>query len=130
LKNLYLIFSHRLTDEQEKQAMEQLEIKECIYLPVSLQKLWSNIPPDIHSIKDYLVPLKEWLIGEAKPKDFVLVQGDFGATYIMVDLALSKGFVPIYATTKRYAEERIGPGGEIQLIKRFSHTQYRQYEKS
>ncbi len=129
LKNLYLIFSHRLTDEQKNQAKEQLRIKECIYLPVPLQGLWSNIPPDTRSIKDYLAPIAEWLIGDARPGDFVLIQGDFGATYIMVNLALSKGLVPVYATTKRDAEEMIGPNGEIQLIKKFSHVQYRQYEK-
>lgn len=129
MRKLYLLFSHRLTDEQRKQALEQLKVKEIKYLPEPLQKAWSNVPPDVPYINDYLAPIKEWLDSEADPGDYVLVQGDFGAAYIMVNWAFSKGFVPVYSTTERAAEEKMGPDGEVQLSRRFSHVRYRLYER-
>ncbi|MBA1336536.1 MAG: Uncharacterized protein HPY66_2971 [Firmicutes bacterium] len=129
MRKLYLLFSHRLTEVQEKQAIEELKAKRVKYLPEHLQKLWSNVPPDIPTLKEYLKPIIEWLESEVEPEDYILVQGDFGATYIMVNWAFSQGYIPIYSTTVRKSEEKVGTDGEIELNRKFSHRRYRLYEK-
>jgi hypothetical protein len=129
LKNLLLLFSHKMTAIQEEQAVKMLGVSQYKYLPKDLQKMWSDVPPDAPNLSGYLEPIKKWIADEAEPGDYILVQGDYGATYIMVNYAFLKGFVPIYATTERSVEEKESMDGEIQLQRRFSHVRYRLYER-
>jgi hypothetical protein len=46
----------------------------------------------------------------------VLIEGDFGACYLMVRFALEKGLVPLYSTTRREAEERYDADGSVRLV--------------
>ena len=55
---MFLLFSHSLTDEQKKDAIENLKVTKFISLPEQLQKLWSNIPPEIDSLGEYLNDIK------------------------------------------------------------------------
>lgn len=45
LPDLYLLFSHELTEQQEREAYEELGVKEIYYLPSDLKVFWSKIPP-------------------------------------------------------------------------------------
>ena len=56
---MFLLFSHQLTDEQKKDAIENLKVTKFISLPEKLQKLWSNIPPEIESLGEYLNDIKK-----------------------------------------------------------------------
>lgn len=124
---LFLLFNHHFTPEQEAQAREQLGITKILAFPAELQRRWSQIPPDLPGLQDYLAGLKEWLAKEARPGDYILIQGDFGATYLMVSFALEKGFIPIYATTRREARETVQPDGSVRLTHTFRHQQFRRY---
>jgi len=123
MRRMIIILSHKLTEEQINDAKEHLGVEEFIYLPKSLQKLWSNIPPDID---DYLKPIKNFLENNTKPDDYVLVQGDFGATYKIVNFALDKNLIPVYATTKRIAKD-IYDGRKTITIREFKHCKFRRY---
>jgi hypothetical protein len=63
-------------------------VERIVFLPPDLQDLWSNIPPDRPAIRDYLQPIRVWLQGEATSGDYVLIQGDFGACWLMVNFSL------------------------------------------
>jgi hypothetical protein len=128
MPKMFLLFSHKLTEEQIRDAKENLKVSGFIYLPENLQKLWSNIPPDIENIGSYLTPIKEFLKQHAKEGDFILIQGDFGATYIMVNWAFKNGLIPVYATTKRVVRE-INDNGKIITVREFKHCRFRRYEK-
>lgn len=126
---LYLLFSHYLTEEQEKEAEEALGINEIYYLPDNLQVLWSQIPPELPIVGDYIQPIKEWLKCRVQKGDYLLVQGDFGATYLLVKWAFSVDCIPIYATTQRKVRTETHESKEIIINRTFAHVRFRKYEK-
>ena len=126
MKQMFLLFSHALTPLQIKNAKESLGVEEFVYLPFSLQRIWSSIPPDIKDIRDLLVPIEEFLEQNSKEGDYALIQGDFGATCCMVSFVKKMGLIPIYSTNKRVAKE-IKKGDKLIKISEFEHTRYREY---
>ena len=54
MKQLFLLFSHTLTDGQKQDAKNSLLVESFISLTPQLQKLWSNIPEDKRDINKYL----------------------------------------------------------------------------
>ncbi len=122
---LYTVFSHTLSSEQFTDAQERFGVSEVVVFSDTLLKIWSNIPADKESIKPYLVPLWEHLKDVTKD-DYVLVQGDFGATYIVVEWVKSQGATAIYATTERNTVEKMLDGKSIKTSV-FSHVRYRRY---
>jgi hypothetical protein len=124
---LFLIFNHQITSDQEADARRTLGVKAIVSLPEALQNLWSNIPPDLPKLMDYLRPLRDWLSAQAGAGDHVLIQGDFGACYLMVGFALKQGLIPIYSTTQREAEEERQPDGTVKLTHHFQHNIFRRY---
>ena len=128
MPNLFLLFSHKLTDDQIQDARQTLKVAEIIPLPEPLQAQWSNVPPEIESVREYLRPILDWLRVQARADDYVLVQGDFGAVYLAVNFALQHHLTPVYATTERKALETSLQGGTIQTQRIFRHVRYRRYE--
>lgn len=126
VKNMLLLFSHHLTNEQEKDARENLGVGEFISLPPELQQKWSNIPPELESLREYLKDIFEWIDKVAGKGDFVLVEGEFGATYSVVSYCIDKDLIPIYSTTERKViEEAANDGVKTQRV--FKHVRFRQY---
>lgn len=127
-KSMYVIFNHTLTASQTEDARSILGVSRFISLPDDLQNVWSSIPPDLQKLEGYLDPLRNWLIDHAKKGDFVLIQGDFGATYLMVKFCYKKGLIPVYSTTKRVDDEEIvGSDGSVRRLRQFRHVRFRVY---
>lgn len=84
-------------------------------------------PAGSPGLADYLAPVRDWLAQTAQPGDYVLIQGDFGATYLMVRYALENGLIPVYATTRREAHETLQPDGSVRLTHTFRLQQFRRY---
>jgi hypothetical protein len=129
MSDLYLVFNHQLTETQAKAAVTQLKIRRIYSLPDGLQALWSQVPPDIPELAPYLSPVIHWLKIQANPFDHVLIQGDFGACYILVQEAFQLELIPIYSTTQRKAIEEPGPEGAVRLTHEFKHVMFRKYER-
>lgn len=127
MATLFLIFNHRLTHLQESDARSNLGVAAIVDLPDNLKAIWADVPPALDSLADYLAPVKHWLAATAVPGDYMLVQGDFGATFLMVTFAFAQGLVPLYSTTNRQAEEQHDPDGTVRLVHRFYHQRYRRY---
>ncbi len=127
MTKLFLIFNHEFTDDQVADARVTLGVGPILKLPDELQDLWANIPPDLPAIRPYLQPLMDWLSSVANPKDYTLVQGDFGACYIMVNWALRHGSIPIYSTTERIAQESVADDGSVVNTHKFKHAIFRKY---
>jgi len=123
---MILLFSHTLTPEQKEDAKETLKVDKFIYLPKNLQKLWSNVPPEIENLDDYLEPIFNYLKENLKKKDYVLVQGDFGATCKTAEFVKSLEAVPVYATTKREVVEK-KEGDKVVKISTFKHVMFRKF---
>lgn len=124
--NLLVIMSHQLSDIQIKEAKEVLKI-DCIKtLPEELKQTWSNIEPDGELPIDVLTPIKNWIIQESNEQDYVLVQGEFGATFYLVDYCFNIKRIPIYATSIRQVEEKVQDG--VTITNRiFKHVNFRKY---
>ena len=111
--SLFLLFNHRITKHQKAAACLSLDVDRIINLPSDLKDLWNQVPPELSEIRDYLVPIRSWLGSNAMAGDYVLIQGDFGAAYLMVTFAFENGLVPIYSTTYRKANEEYVDDGSV-----------------
>ncbi len=127
MPNLFVLFNHTLTAAQEADARAALGVVEIVLPPDEIRRLWSRVPPDSETLSGYLAPVRAWLAGEAGPGDFVLVQGEFGATFLMVSFCLKRGLVPVYSTTDRQAVEKRLPGGTVRLQHVFRHVRFPRY---
>jgi hypothetical protein len=125
---MFLIFNHDLTDTQREDAATSLGVRRFVALPPDLQHLWSRIPPGIERLVDYLRPVTRWLSREAKAGDFVLIQGDFGASFILVNIAFELGLIPVYSTTQRLARELRNRDGSVETTHLVRHVAFRKYE--
>jgi len=126
-QSMFLLFNHRITTLQKYDATDTLGVCRFLSLPDKLQNLWSQVPPDLPGISNYLVPICAWLEQNAAAGDYILIQGDFGACFLMVNFAFEHGLIPIYSTTDREAiEEHVGDGS-VSLTHRFRHRIFRRY---
>jgi len=128
VRQVFLLFSHQLTPSQIEELKNKFKVDKIVYLPKELQHIWSNIPPELPSIKGHLQEMLMWLRQNSNPEDLVLVQGDFGAVYILVNFCKKFGLIPIYATTERQVSEEILDDGTIQVNRKFSHVRFREFE--
>ncbi|MBN1626529.1 MAG: hypothetical protein JW944_08380 [Deltaproteobacteria bacterium] len=128
MTTLFLIFNHTFTGVQRADALKALDVTFIEEMPPSLKEIWKNIPSDLESIDAYLEPIQTWLKVHAVEDDYVLIQGDFGACYIMVNFAFRLGLIPIYSTTDRETEEEFDRNGGIKVTHHFQHRIFRRYE--
>jgi hypothetical protein len=126
MKKLFLLFSHTLTPAQELDAKESLNIENFVTLPNDLQQLWSNIPPYLKDVSGYLEPLKEYIQNNAEDGDVLLVQGDFGGCYEMINFIKSLGLTAVHSTTTRDVVEKT-VNGKVEKFSRFEHVIFRLY---
>lgn len=126
-RSLLLLFNHTLTKQQKEDAVRSLCVSRIEHPPDQLQRLWRAVPPELETIKEYLKPIAEWILNNAHTGDFILIQGDFGATWLMVKFSMEQGLIPIYSTTERDAVEEIREDGSIKLSHRFIHARFRKY---
>lgn len=127
---LLVIFNHNLTATQIEDAWSSLGISEILEPAAELRNLWADIPPQLDNLAvcREFTAVRDWLKAKGRPGDYALIQGDFGATYLMVRFALEQGIVPIYSTTRRQAVEHHNPGGDIDITHSFRHVGFRRYQ--
>jgi len=127
-RQLFLLFNHRLTPLQKQDAFQSLSIESIQEPTPAIKKIWGQIPPDLPTIADYLKPVQAWLLEKAAKGDYVLIQGDFGACFILVSFAFDIGLIPVYSTTQREAVETAGNDGAVKITHQFKHRIFRKYE--
>lgn len=126
----FLLFSHNLTEDQVVEAQQNFKVEKFIEFPEDIRKLWSNIPPEGDINTESLKKIKIFIENNKSDRDYVLIQGDFGATYMMVNWCFDNNLIPIYATTKRgYTSEETDDGSIINKHI-FKHVNFRLYRKN
>jgi len=123
MKKMFVLINHNLTQEQKDQAIKSFDIDYIINIT---DDTWSNINPVDENILYALNTYKKELMLEAEAGDILLVQGDFGATYNMINFAKNIGIKTIYATTKRVVQELIIDGKSVTR-REFKHEKFREY---
>ncbi|SFV50186.1 Uncharacterized protein MJ1673 [hydrothermal vent metagenome] len=126
MREMLLLFSHTLNKAQELDAKESYGVESFVILPDELQELWSSIPADMRDISNYLQPIRDFVLQYAHSGNIALVQGDFGATYEMVNFCKSLDILPLYATTKRNVVEQTRDGKVVKTSV-FEHVLFREY---
>lgn len=127
MRSVFLLFSHCLTDQQIRDLKQNWNVENIVPLPNDLQEHWSNISPEAESISYLLTDLKSWLLNNADADDLVLISGDFGAVYEIVNFCKSINLIPVYSTTKRHIDEEQHPGGKVIKKSIFSHIRFRKF---
>lgn len=124
MKKICLLFSHILLEDQILELKNTFLCDEIIYLPRKLQELWSNVEDE----KDCSQLFFEFLKRNLKENDYVLIQGEWGLTYKMINFCKKNKFIPIYSFSKRVAHEEI-KNGVIQKTSYFKHIKFKEYRE-
>ena len=123
MKTMFILMSHAMTQQQSADARDTLHVDNFEVIP---SKVWSQIPAEFESIEECLVDIKIYLRKKASKEDYLLVQGDYGATFNMVQFAKENGLVPVYATSIRKAYEVV-EGEKVTTVREFQHVRFRKY---
>jgi len=129
------VTSHSLTQDQRNDAINEFGVTEFVEMPDNIKKLWGNVPPDLDDsgLDDHLQPLIAWLDDYLVEPDgslsgnVFMIQGDYGATFKVVNIVRGLESIPVYATTQRSTEEVKQPDGSIQVKRTFKHVRFRKY---
>ena len=118
--------SHDMSDIQKNDAYENLKVTKIIEAPTNIKKIWGNIEPisDLNTVK--LDEIVSWIKENSNKQDYVLVQGEFGATFYIVDYCFKNNLIPVYATSIRRVEET-RQGEKVITNRVFVHEGYRRY---
>ncbi len=121
-----LLFSHQLTENQEKELVENFKVKKIVSLSSELQEMWSNVSIK-ENYKENLEKIKKYIEENFNENDVMLVQGNWGYTYNIVKWSIEKRLVPVYSYTERNVEE-IKDGENVKKISYFKHVKFIEYE--
>jgi len=121
-----LLFSHQLTENQEKELVENFNVKKIVSLSSELQEMWSNVSIK-ENYKENLEKIKKYIEENFNENDVMLVQGNWGYTYNIVKWSIEKKLVPVYSYTERNVEE-IKDGENVKKISYFKHVKFIEYE--
>ena len=124
---LLTLINHDLLPEQESDARLTLGISSIVTLPDALKRIWRLIPAGPPQLHPFLAPILQWISAFSTLGDYVLVQGDVGACFIIARFCLEQGRVPIYATGNRVLLDERRVGSEVETTRRFGHVAFRRY---
>jgi len=127
MPNLFVLINHKLTRNQIKDSANFLRVNKIYEPEEEIKNIWSNISPEGALDLNNLNLIINWLEISANKNDYVLVQGEFGSTFYIVDFCFQHGLIPIYATSKREYKEIKLEDGSVKRIHVFRHVQFRKY---
>jgi hypothetical protein len=125
--NAYCLLNHTLTANQEAELKNNFGVEHIVCPQAELSAAWSAVPAEKTLGADYLLPFVRWL-STAKKGDVIVLQGEAGSTFALVDFALSRGLVPLHSVTRRAAGES-REGEKVLRFHIFEHVCFRRYER-
>lgn len=122
----FCLLNHAITQKQLCELKDKFASQAVLFPHKKLSLEWSQIEPE-KSNEGIVLSVVRWLEDcGAKKGDLFIVQGEFGATFKLVDYALKNGLVPVYATTRRIAKEsRCGEVVRREYV--FEHVCFKSY---
>ncbi len=127
-KKAIFVISHEPSPEQIQELKTKWNAREIVKMPEDIAARWRSIPPNAESIEKEILPVKKWIDEICKPGDLVIIQGDYGASFMLAGYVKEIGNVPLYATTERKVEENIADDGSVEQRRLFRHVRFRKYE--
>lgn len=127
MRTAAVLLSHALTPDQVWELQKTWGADRIATLPAELRDRWSHVPPDGPFPGGWLQPVIRWLQHETEAGDLVVVQGEPGSVFCVVNWCFAQGRVPLYATTTREAQEEQMPDGSVVTRRVFRHRNFRAY---
>lgn len=125
---MVVLMNHEMSEEQTGVAVNELKVDCFITMPPFIAAIWGNVDPEADFDKLEVEKVVKWLGETTVRRDYVLVQGDYGLTFAVVDWCLVNGRKAVYATTRRVAKESCNEG--VTIVQReFRFVKYRKYER-
>ena len=121
----YCLLNHTLTEAQLAELKERYHSIRVVYPPVDISAAWSQLPPGLSYDTNTIRSVISWL-DVAETGDTVILQGEAGSTFILVDYLLSRGLVPLHAVTRRVSSES-NEGEDVKKSLVFRHVCFRPY---
>ncbi|MGC8764841.1 MAG: CRISPR-associated protein Csx20 [Brevinematia bacterium] len=128
ISKMLVLLNHSLTDEQVDEAKNRLKVEEIIEPPEGLKRFWGQMPVAEEEKQEVVKKFIYWIKENSSPLDYVLVQGEFGSTFLIVDFCLKNSLVPLYAVSERKAEEAKNLDGSVEKKIVFKHRGFRKYK--
>ena len=125
-KRALLLFSHQLTDNEEKELIKDFEVKKIVSLTSELQEMWSNVSIKKNYMEN-LKKIKEYIKNNFNKNDVMLIQGNWGYTYNLVKWSIDNELILVYSYTERNVEE-IKDEENVKKISYFKHIKFIEYE--
>jgi hypothetical protein len=125
---MFLLFSHKLTEDQVNEAKNVFQISEFVSLPEDLQRKWSNVPPEIDDVEleNYAKQFTEFINeNRTSQMDLVFLAGEPGLVHVIA----SKIHGCVYATTLQEKKEERQPDGSVKKISVFKHCRFRHFNR-
>lgn len=126
MKTAFCLLNHELTENQVSELRKEYSVSNIIYPDSNLSGIWSQIPATQKLNKTPIYAVVDWLAA-AQAGDVVIIQGEVGSTFMLVDYALKKKLIPIHAVSKRVSKE-VRVGEQVQKQNIFEHVCFREYE--
>lgn len=121
----FCLLNHQFTQRQVEELAAVYHSEEVIVPDGELSAMWAQINPE-HDAQPLVDRVVLWL-EPAREGDLLVIQGEFGVTFKLVDYALKRGLVPMYATTRRVAKE-VRDGERVHREYLFEHVRFKKYE--
>jgi len=126
MKKAFVLLNHTLTQNQIMELEKKYGVSQIIYPEKELSQKWSQIPATENFDLDTIQSILQWL-SFAQENDVLIIQGEFGSTFMIVDYSLKNKLVPVHAVTKRVSKEsREGEVVHREYI--FEHVCFRKYK--
>ena len=126
IKTAYCILNHQLTENQKNELMTRFGVSEIVYPSMELSEEWAQVKTTKMIDRQLIRKVIDWL-GNASEGDPIVVQGEFGCTFAVVDWALNRGLIPLHAVTMRVESETY-EGETVTKHYVFKHCCFRKYE--
>ena len=129
-KSILVIFNHGTLSKDQIDYLKfenRIEKENILYLDDKNKTIWGNI--DTESSVINLDKLEEFILDKTKIDDYILIQGEFGAVFKLVDFCFRIGRIPVYATSKRESQDFEKEDGSIEKRSVFKFVRFREYER-
>jgi hypothetical protein len=127
MADAYLLLNHEITKAQRLELTEGWGAQRVQHLDQEIGRHWSAVSPYGELDLEFLKGVCRTIEGKARKGDMIVVQGEYGATFFVVNFCLQHNFVPLYATSLRNYEERQNADGSVERFHRFRHIRFRRY---
>lgn len=126
MRTAFCLLNHPLTAKQIEELRGKFGVVQIKYPTQELSAQWSQVSATENTDMELIAFVTEWL-QSARKNDILIIQGEFGTTFMLVDWALKQGLVPLHAVTRRIAKEQQN-GETVHRQYVFEHICFRKYE--